>query len=249
MLKKLGAALAALTLAGCAATYVTPAAGVRAEALQKADDDIAEVLRREPTASFPARIAIARVETSRYSTPGAECFGRGRMCVVIGHDVETDQDFERIADLPGVAGAVPIGRMLLPEQIDSIKDLRLGAASLKADLLLAYSFDTRFHVEGTEIGPLELVSLGLLPHKKAHVTVTASAALFDVRTGFVYGTAEGLATEEQRANLWSTGQAIEDSRITAERKAFQDLLKDLPRLWKGILAEYGLKAARDQEKH
>jgi len=99
--------------------------------------------------------------------------------------------------------------MLLSGEVNSAKDLRLGAAALKADLLLVYSIDTRFHVESQDIGPLALMSLGFLRNKKAHVTATASAALFDVRTGFVYGVAESTATEEQRATVWSSQGAVE----------------------------------------
>ena len=46
------------------------------------------------------------------------------------------------------------------------------------------------------------------PVRTADTNATASAALIDVRTGFVYGVAESTATEEQRASVWSTESAI-----------------------------------------
>jgi hypothetical protein len=229
--------LLALMLVGCA-TYQTPGAGISMGDLSKADGEIAEVMKREPTAVFPARVAIARVEAPGYYTRGAQCYGRGRMCLVTAHEVEKDQDFARIASLPMVAGTAPMGRMLLSGEVNSAKDLRLGAASLKADFLVVYSIDTRFHIESTDIGPVALVSLGFLPNKKAHVTATASAALVDVRTGFVYGVAEFTATEEQRATVWSSEEAVEASRLRAESGAFQGLLSEYEKLWQGIVREY-----------
>jgi hypothetical protein len=227
----------ALMLVGCA-TYQTPGAGLSVGDFSKADGDIAEIMERQPAAVFPARIAIARVEASGYYTRGAQCYGRGRMCLVTAHEVESDQDFARVASLPMVAGTAPMGRMLLSGEVNSVKDLRHGAASLKADLLLVYSIDTRFHVESADIGPLALVSLGFLPSKKAHVTATASAALFDVRTGFVYGVAESTATEEQRASVWSSEGAVEASRLRAESRAFQGLLSEYAKFWQGIVREH-----------
>jgi len=232
--------LIGVLLSGCA-TYQTPGAGVSMGDLSKADEDIAVVMKRDPTAAFPARIAIARVEAPGYYTQAAQCFGKGRMCLVTAHEVEKDEDFERIAHLPMVAGAAPIGRMLLSGEVNSAKDLRLGAAALKADLLLVYSIDTRFHVESQDIGPLALMSLGFLRNKKAHVTATASAALFDVRTGFIYGVAESTATEEQRATVWSSQGAVESSRLRAESEAFQELLNEYEKLWRGIVREHGPK--------
>jgi hypothetical protein len=230
-------ALLALALGGCA-TYRTPGAGVNLGEFSRGDADIAEIMKREPAASFPARVAIARVEQGGYSSHGADCFGKGRLCLVTVHEVETDADFEQLASLPQVAGSVPLSRMLLPEAINSVKDLRIAAASLKTDMLLLYSIDTRFHVESADIGPLALLSLGFLPNKKAHVTATASAVLIDVRTGFVYGAAEASAKREQRATLWTSEAAIDDARLKAERGAFEGLLSEYDKLWRGVVHDH-----------
>jgi hypothetical protein len=230
-------ALIALILAGCV-TYRTPGAGVNLGEFSRGDADIAEVMKREPAARFPARIALARVEAPGYATRGANCFGKGHLCLVTAREVETDADFERLAAMPQVAGAAPMNRMLIAGELNTMRDLRLGAAGLKADLLLVYSIDTRFNVESTDIGPLALMSLGFLPDKKARVTATASAALIDVRTGFVYGVAESTATEEQRSSIWSTEAAIDNSRLKAERGAFQGLLGECDRLWRGVVREH-----------
>jgi hypothetical protein len=226
-----------LSLTGCA-SYQTPGAGIGVGALSKADEDIAEVMKREPASSYPARLAVARVQSPGYRTHNAYCYGKGRYCLVTTREIEKDQDFERVSRLPMVSHVAPLGRMLVAEEINSVKDLRLGAASLKTDMLLIYSIDTRFNVDSTDIGPLALISLGFLPNKKARVNSTASAALIDVRTGFIYGVAESTASEDQRASSWSTDAAIEASRLKAETTAFHGLLGEIEKLWTGVVAEH-----------
>ena len=229
------AALATLLVSGCAATYTTPGAGVRIENLDKADADIAELLRVEPAAVFPARIAVARAQAAGYASSSSACYGSGRYCVVTARDVESDASYERLSKLPLVTGVAIMNRMLLPPTFASTRDLRQAAAGLKTDILLIYSLDTGFNIENTDVGPLALVSLGFLPTKKARVTATASAALFDVRTGFIYGVTEASATQEQRGTFWSSSEAVDSARKRAEADAFQKLIPEIEKLWSDVL--------------
>ena len=224
----------ALLTASCA-SYRTPGAGVNIGNLSASEGDIAELMSREPAASFPARLAIVRVEATGYYSYNSHCYGQGRYCVVTTRDIETDRDFATIASWPMISDIAAMSRLLLPPQLNTVKELRLAAASLKTDMLLVYSVDTRFTVESAEIGPLALISLGFLPNKKAHVTTTASSALFDVRSGFVYGSAEATASEQQRATVWSSTGAVERARLRTEVEAFQKLLGEVEKLWKGVV--------------
>lgn len=226
-----------LALTGCA-TYTTPGAGVAVANLSAADQDIAETLSREPAASFPVRIALARVQAPGYVSGSNACFGLGRYCVVTARDIETEADLARIQALEGVVGAIPVNRLLLPQELNSIKDLRLAAAKLKADLVLVYSLDTRFSVDSKPLGPLAVVSLGFMKNKTAQVTTTASAVIFDVRSEFVYGVAEFTATENQEATIWSSGAAIDSARTKTEQQAFNGLMAEIEEVWTGVLNEH-----------
>lgn len=226
---------------GCA-TYMTPGAGVNVGDLSAADEDIAEIMQRKPVAPFPARLAVARAQATGYSSDTNSCYGEGRYCIVTSRDVETEENFRRIGRLPMVADVGPLNRILVPKQLNSIRELRVAAAKLKTDILLVYSIDTRFNVESTAIGPLALISLGFLPNQKAHVTTTASAALFDVRTGFVYGVTEYTATEQQRATIWSSHNAIEKARLKTESASFEGLLGQLEVLWKQVVEAHAATA-------
>jgi hypothetical protein len=227
-------ALMAALVTGCA-TYTTPGAGVSIPNLSQTDADIKAVLKVEPAAPFPARLAVARVQASGYASQSNRCYGAGRYCVVTTRDIEPDASFEKLATLPQIAGLALVNRLLLPERLESTKDLRLAAATLKTDMLLIYSLDTGLNVESTDIGPLAVISLGYLPNKKAKVTSTASAAIFDVRTGFLYGVAEATATEHQRATIWSSASAVDKARQRAEAEAFGKLVGEIGRLWNGVV--------------
>jgi len=235
---------ALVTLAGCA-TYTTPGAGVSVGNLSQADGDIAELLKRQPAAQFPARLAVARVQASGYSSRSSgNCYGTGRYCVLTTRDIETERDFERLANNSMVSDVALMSRLLLPAKLESTRELRRAAASLKTDLLLVYSVDTGFNIENTDVGPLALLSLGFLPTKKARVTSTASAALYDVLTGFLYGVAEATATEDQRGTFWSSSEAVDNARVKAEAEAFKKLLGEIEKLSANVVRQHNKAASR-----
>ena len=74
--------LVLILITGCA-TYTTPGAGVNVGNLASADEDIAEIMSREPASPFPARISIARVQASGYSSRIELVLRRG--AVLPGH--------------------------------------------------------------------------------------------------------------------------------------------------------------------
>jgi hypothetical protein len=129
-------------------------------------------------------------------------------------------------------------RVLLPDRLDTIHDLRLAAANLKVDMLLLYSLDTRFNIDSTNIDPLSMISPGFLPDKRARITTTASAVLVDVRTGFVYGVAESTIWREQNAAAWSSRSAIGNARQKTEVASFQSLLGEIENLWHIVVATH-----------
>lgn len=226
---------AVLSAAGCA-TYVTPGSGIAPSTL--ADWDIQELLERQPAAPFPARVAVVRVQGPGYTSYSSQSYGQGRYSVVTTRDVERDEHFERIAALPMVAGVAPLNRLIIPPRLSSDRELRQAAAAVKADLLLIYTLDTAFRVKDHDIGPLGTITLGILPSKEARVTTTASAAIYDVRTGFIYGLAEATARESQLASAWTSREAVDDSRQRAERGAFERLVDEITKTWSDVIAEH-----------
>lgn len=232
------ALLLSVSICGCA-TYMTPGSGVSIPEITT--PDVAAAMARKPAATFPARLVIVRVQGSGYRSYSNNGYGRGNYSVVTTRDIETEADFTRLAAMPEVVAVGGVNRLLLPANLNSADDLREAAAALQADVVLMYTIDTTFRTETQQIGPMQLVSLGFFPNKKAKVSSTCAVAFIDTRTGYVYGVAESTANEQQRSDLWNKEEAIEKARAKAERSAFTAALGEVEKLWSSIAARYGAK--------
>ncbi len=225
-------------LGGCGNHYVTPGGGVSMLAMtgsELVDGDIERHYETQPAALFPASIALIRIQDSGYQSHSYHGYGQGRYTTITTRNIESDASMERLQQLPNVRGVAPIGRMLVPVNANTIKDLRVPAAKLHADMVLVYSVDTTFTVDGQQLGPLSLISLGLIPNKKAHVTATVAGLLVDVRTGYIYGTAESTDIQEQKATIWATDIAIDTARLKAEINAFDGFVGEFEAMWGGVV--------------
>ena len=228
-----GAMLVMGFLGGCA-SYMTPGGGISIPEITT--PNVADAMSRQPAAVFPARLAVVRVQGAGYESYSNRGYGRGRYSVITNRDIETEADFTRLAAMPEVSAVGPVNRLLLPETLNSSDDLRVAAAQLQADIVMLYTIDTSFRTDTQQIGPMQLVSLGFFPNKKAKVSSTCAVAFIDTRTGYVYGVAESTANEEQRSDLWNKEEAIEKARAKAERTAFAQALGDVEKLWAQIAA-------------
>ncbi len=243
-MRALAIGAAAATLTGCA-NYRVPgeAADFRAMGISQEDVDsqtdasIAELMRRQPLASFPASIAVAHVQGPGYRSWTHDSYGRGRYSLVMDREAERDEHVERLTALPMVATIGPLNRLIVTEQLDDQMDIRRAAAQVRADMVLLYTFDTRFGTE-TLVPALGTFTLGLFPAEQARVTTTASAALIDTRSGFVYWLGEGSAKKDQLANLWTSTEAVDQSRRRAEAEAFHKLVGEFEASWPAVVQRF-----------
>lgn len=231
----------AVFLGGCA-SYVTPGGAVKLDSFDRAD--LAQEAARKPAASFPARIAVARVQAPNYRSYSTSSYpSAGRFSVVTTQELATEDNFREIGSWPAVAGVAPINRLLLPDKLEKLDDLRLAAAKLQADILMIYTVDTTFNVQGRGYGPLAAISLGVIPDRDANVTATASAILVDTRTGYIHGVSEATAKATGLTNFWSSSDTVDKKRLEAERESFQLLVKETAKAWAGIAKQNGGNAA------
>jgi hypothetical protein len=230
--------------AGCA-TYTTPGRAANLAEIDRAD--IRAGLAREPAASFPARIAVARVQARGYRSYSAPlALEAGAFDVLTVQELLRDEQLDAMGAWPAVAGVAPLSRLLLAEPMNGLDDLRVAAAKVQADVLLLYTLDTELRVKSKSVLPLAAISLGTLPDREAHVTSTASAMFVDVRTGFVYGLGEATAREQGLASFWTSAEQVDRKRVAAEQRAFGDLLGELERTWRGIERQHARAAAEAQ---
>lgn len=203
---------------------------------------IAEKLRAAPESPLPATLALVRLQEGGYYSGSIAGVRRGDVSIVSADDLEEPEDAQRIGNWPEVRAIVRLAAILVPqpknggEPYSAMLALREGAASLHADVLALYTVDTAFRVDDVSPGALGLVTLGLAPTKTAVVDSTASMAFIDVRTGYVYGTAEASARDDQIANSWTSEDAIDQCRRRVEREALVRLLREAEACWSGIVA-------------
>lgn len=221
--------------------YVTPGSAVKISEL--ADEDISKLLSNKPASEFPVNIAVARIQHPQYTSYNYQrnqySQSQGNFSLILTRDAEEDQAFQKLSDLNGVKQASPFNRLLLPYNYKSIKDLRLAAAKMKAQMLMVYTFDTEFTIDTKNYGPQNAFSLGYLKNKDVKVTTTASVALFDVQTEYLYGLAEATSDEHKKSNAWKKGDEVDNLRIATEKKAFDKLMGEIEKLWDGVMQEYG----------
>jgi hypothetical protein len=224
-----------LICSGCA-SYVTPGAAVRLQDIDR--PDIAAAAARKASPNFPARLAVARVQAPEYRSYSSESYGIGRFSVLTTQELLAEEHMRSIQSWPALAGVIPINRLLLPPKLESFDDLRLSAAQIQADVLLVYTLDTAFRIQGRGYGPLTAISLGVVPDRDAYITSTASALFIDVRTGFIYGVAEFTAKASGLTNVWSSRSTIDRKRVEAEQQAFNGLMNQAAETWRGIADQF-----------
>ena len=233
--------LCCLLLGGCA-SYVTPGAPVSLEGVN--GEDVANALSRQPAAPFPARLALVRVQAPNYQSYSTDGRGDGSYSVVTTRELIDQEALGSLTEWPAVADVAPLNALLLPTRFDSFDDLRVAAAKVQADVLVMHTIGTTFRVKGRGYGPLAAISLGIVPDRDAVVLATASAVLVDVRTGFVYGLAEGNGQATGLTNVWGLRDKIDGKRLEAEQAAMRALLAEMEQTWMGILKVHGPQTAR-----
>ena len=230
-----------ILFAACSQKYVTPGASVKISEL--ADEDISKILSNKPSAEFPANIAIARIQDPFYSNYRHPCVRQTdneekKFSMMLTREPDEDEAFKKLSELEGVDQASPFNRLLLPYNYKSIKDLRLAAAKMKAHMLLVYTFDTEYSIDTKNYGPQNIFYLGYLKNKDVKVVTTASAALYDVQTEYLYGLSEATATANKKANAWKKIDEVDNLRVQTEKEAFRNLVGEVIKMWDGIVKEY-----------
>ncbi len=228
-----------LMCTGCSMKYITPGAGADvSELFEVADEDMQEIVARQPASPLPANLVMIRLQDDNYWSytceGGRVC--RGAYSVITTRDIEKDEDFQRIQNLSQIAQVGMLNRLLLPHNIVSDKDLRLSAAKLRADMLFLYTVDTKYWSEDNA-KPLSVVTLGFAPSVNLHMVSTLSGVLCDVRTGYVYGAVEATEKQKQLTSWWANSDTADQARLRVERIAFEKMLNEFEKLWIGVAAE------------
>jgi hypothetical protein len=199
---------------------------------------LAEGSPRQPAPQFPAGIAVVRLQASPYRSYSSEGYGAGRFSVIVTRDVPTPEQFQIIAKWPSVDTEAALNSAWLPQKFESIDELRSVAAKMQADVLLVYTIDTTFALQGHVLAPDSSIKLGANAPAPLTIAAKASAAFVDVRTGYVYGHADAGASAEV-AELPGSADALDGKRIEVEREALTQLLSTTAKAtWTDLAQQY-----------
>ncbi|MCW1883753.1 hypothetical protein OKA04_03370 [Luteolibacter flavescens] len=183
------------------------------------------VSNARPTVRFPARVAVARIESS---------YSGFRM--IPETDVEQSDHAAAASALPGVAGLVSLNRVALLSEVKSYRDLDIEARKVGADLVAIYRFETSESSSDAFL-PLSIATLGLAPTNGYTVNATATLMVRDARTGYLYGVMEESATNKGLTAGMDLHNAKERSKRNAKKKALDKLTEKLPGFWNGVLVK------------
>ncbi len=234
------------TMLGGCSTYTAPgkpadfrALGITPDHVQAiSDPGIDAKMSKRPTAGFPTTFAVVRVQDAGYKSHRGEAYGDGRFTAILGRDEAPEEAMKKLQRLPMLRGIAALNRLVLSDRVQGMNDLRGAAASVQADVLLVYTLDTQFRNK-SQAPVLGLITLGMASTELAKVTSTASAALIDTRTGYIYGLAEATAKNERTSNGWDSAENLDQVRIETEQKAVADLADELVSAWTQVVAMYG----------
>lgn len=222
-----------MCVAGCA-SYPAPGGPARLDALSPNNPSESE----QAASRFPARIAIARVQSADYQSFSARGHGKGAFTVVDAQELLSAEQIQHFSAWPSASEPVVIAVPEPSERFESIKALRMAAAIRQADVLLSYTVDTAFEINGRKFSPASKIPLDLGAKADAAIAVAASAVFIDVRSGFVYGLVEASAQAADLAAAWASPAAIDQKRLSIERQAIAQLLLKAEATWADIASRY-----------
>jgi|GEM_PF-4649756 len=225
-----------LTLASCAnPAYVTPIEPVDLAAIS--DRGVRAGFAAQPLASYPAHVALVRVQSDGASGTWRPVTGLETLHLMSGARTgpADPRQVERLAELEGVVDAVaPNALVLGGAALHDLDDLRDEVAPLRPDLLVVYTLDTRLFVESDPFGFVDLVTLGFLLEDRRQVSCVASALVVDVKSGFVWSSLDARAEREDTVGRWfrppPDAELFEDAEAEAVAALLDRLVETWPRL-------------------
>lgn len=182
----------------------------------------------EPVLTFPAKIGIARLDDGYLSTiPPGEAASWQTLAEKLGPSWG-----EFVPINPLIVG-LATNKSVMPKRHrygyygdasrggELVNDIRVGAARQHVDAVLIY--ETAAKSENTSnplaVTKLLLVGFWLAPSQYVEATATASAMLVDVRNGYTYGTAFGVAGEPASTLSTSVNEDEAEDRVLFRSKA------------------------------
>lgn len=238
----LGALFGAVALTACATTQMTSGAAYNARSVasgytptSSVDAEIADIAAIEPNLTFPARVGIAFIRNGQLQAlPNDHMFAWSPLVDQLQPDFGT---IVPISPLISQMVAAPAERY---SRADTVNNIRRGAALQHIDCVLIYEVaqtDQDKRSNALSVTDLSIIGLFIIPSRAVEVEATASAIFLDVRNGYPYGTATGLATKDGLSAATKTGSKRRKLQDRAEIAAVDALATDVGTMFDALIAE------------
>lgn len=238
----LAALLGTAALTACATSQMTSGAAYNARTLSSdykatssLDAEIADIAAVEPNLTFPARIGIAFIRNGRLQTLPTNHMPYWSPLVD-----RVQPDFGTIVPISPLVTQMVSPSVNRRSQINTINNIRRGAALQHVDYVLIYEVsqteqDKRSNA--LSVTDLSIIGLFIIPSREVEVKAAASAIFLDVRNGYPYGTATGLATQDGLTTATKTRSKRMQLQDRAEIAAVAALATDVGTMFEALIAE------------
>ena len=215
------------------------------------EDKLRQVASVEPLLRFPARIGLARVETSHLTAiPNDEAAIWQKMGEKLGTDYGSlvpisPMIVEMVSSAPvedtgyqsgygynwTPSGSGPLGQV--------VSAIRLGAARQHVDAVLIYEVAVRTDEDDNLLSWANFTIIGaaILPGYEIQSDAVANALLIDVRNAYPYGHTTATAEDSSMAPAMMTRRVRRNVDETARLNAVSNLAKDVEGLTRQLKAE------------
>ena len=205
----------------------------RQEKLREAatDTEIANLLDVDAQPRLPSRLAVARLDaTAAYDSP---ILAEIDAAEISGWDAIID-------DQDKITGVSPISALAHPQGPVTLRSLRMAAARMDCELLLAYiqadsSVDNR---NDASVLYWTIIGLWLSPGNSLEHKTVMQAVIIDCRTGMILGTATGDSHLKRICPLALADNRRAQMALEAPKNALASLQSNTAAMIKQVLAEH-----------
>lgn len=162
-------------------------------------------------------------------------YGSGHFRVVADRLPSENTELALIGKLPQISEVITFNPMLIPPALNSIRDLRVLAAKLQADLLLIYTLDVVVYAEKQPTGMLDALTFDLFADQGLEAKTRTTGMLVDVRTGHIYGLLSGEGSAGQEHVPFRKVSDTDSLRQHSEQESYRQFVADFSRLWQSVL--------------
>lgn len=217
------------------ARYPTAETLAHAPEARAVDQEVAALAAVEPTLRFPARIGLAKIERGQLAALSRE---EARLWFEAMARLGSDfGEFAPISQLVAEMVAPTQGRKRNVAAI--VRAIRLAAARQHLDVVLIYEIHGDSSRDSNPLSLLDLTIIGayLAPGQSLSARGVAQALLVDVRNGYPYGTAQGVANDEGLSTRVGARQRQQNLYQKAVLAATRDLVRESEAMFRRLRHE------------